>query len=224
MIGRPLIGVTTSRRHGWRMWSFNRLMLALAGARALRLSPGLNESVDRVDGIVVGGGDDIVPTLYGGEIDPVVRIDPQRDQLELRALEVADKRRLPVLGICRGAQMINVSRGGTLHHDIHAAYADLPRLRTVLPRKKVQIVAGSRLHGLLRRESCWVNALHSQSIDRLGEGLEVDSTDRWGMIQGIEAQGAPFLLGVQWHPEFLVFDSRQRSLFRALTEAAQGRG
>jgi len=220
MSARPVIGVTTSRQRGWRMWMFNRLMLWLAGASAVRLSPGLRETLDGLDGFVVGGGDDIVPTLYGGEIDPAVRIDPQRDQLELRILDWAEARNLPVLGICRGAQMINVSRGGTLHNDIHLAYAGMPRLRSVLPRKRIRIVGGSGLHRLLRLESCRVNALHGQAVDRLGAGLRIVATDRWGMVQGIEATDGRFLLGVQWHPEFLIFNPAQRRLFQALRSAA----
>jgi putative glutamine amidotransferase len=170
---------------------------------------------------VIGGGDDIHPARYGRTVEPAARVDPERDALELRILDEAQRLALPVLGICRGAQMINVHRGGTLHADIHAVYLEAPRMRTPLPSKAVTIVRASRLHAILGLESCRVNALHHQSVDRLGQELRAVAHDGFGIIQGIEAQGPPFLLGVQWHPELLVLDRHQQNLFRALVAAAR---
>ncbi|HYE01475.1 MAG TPA: gamma-glutamyl-gamma-aminobutyrate hydrolase family protein, partial [Alphaproteobacteria bacterium] len=164
--------------------------------------------------------------LYGGKINPDIRIDPERDALERRVLDWAERLRLPVLGICRGAQMINVHRGGSLHTDIYEVYEQAPKLRTVLPRKTVTIAEGSRLRALLGAGEVRVNALHHQSIDRPGRGLTPVAHDRYGIVQGIEggpAEHAGFLFGVQWHPEFLVADRRSLGLFRALAAAAAGR-
>jgi putative glutamine amidotransferase len=220
MSRRPLIGVTLSRRGSRWMWYFNALAVLRAGGWPRRVLPDRAQPLAELDALVVGGGDDIAPTLYGGELDPAIRLDPERDALELRALDFAMARGWPVLGICRGAQMLNVARGGTLHADIHAVYADAKRLRTALPRKTVTIKPNSRLHEILGRERARVNALHHQAVDLLGEGLEVVAQDRAKVVQAIEATDGTPLVGVQWHPEFLVHDRGQMRLYRHLTERA----
>lgn len=222
-MSRPRIAVTTSRGWGRWLWWWCWLAVTRAGGRAVRLKPGRAYELDRLDGLLIGGGDDISPTVYQGEVDPAVRVDPERDRLELEALEHAERRALPVLGICRGSQMINIFRGGSLHEDIYAAYGEAPKLRTVLPKKTVHVVAGSRLDGILECRNCRVNALHHQSVDRVGEGLAVVARDDHDMVQAIEGRGERFLMGVQWHPEFLVLDRGQQRLFRRLVEAARER-
>ncbi len=218
---RPLIGVTTSRRGGWRSYLMHRLALYRAGARSIRLVPGNPLPTEPLHGLVIGGGDDIGAEIYGGKVLPDVRIDPERDKLELGLLKAALPMGLPVLGICRGSQMINVSLGGSLHTDIYEVYVQAPKMRTVLPRKTVTVEPGSRLNGILRCNPCLVNALHHQSVDRLGQGLSIAARDESGIVQAIESPGAPFLLGVQWHPELLVWKKPQQRLFAALTEAAR---
>jgi putative glutamine amidotransferase len=215
---RPLIGVTTSRRGGWRSFLMHRLALARTGARAARLTAG-DPIPDKLDGLVIGGGDDIGAEIYGGQVMPDIRIDPERDKLELKLLDTALPAGIPILGICRGSQMINVALGGTLHTDIHAVYIEAPRMRTVLPRKTVHIEENSRLLRITGCNPCRVNALHHQSVDRVGSGLRVVARDEAGIVQAIEGTGPNFLLGVQWHPELLVFSSPQQRLFAALVAA-----
>jgi putative glutamine amidotransferase len=216
----PLIGVTTSRRGGWRSYLMHRWALARVGARSIRLIPGRPMPQESLHGLIIGGGDDIGAEIYGGTVLPDVRIDPERDQLELKLLRAALPAALPVLGICRGSQMINVALGGSLHTDIHEVYELAPRMRTVLPKKTVSIVRGSRLDRILRCNPCRVNALHHQSVDRLGRGLKVVAQDESGIVQAIESEGGPFLIGVQWHPELLVWKAPQQRLFSALAAAA----
>ena len=215
---RPLIGVSTSRRGGWRSFLMHRLALARTGARAARLTAG-DPIPDKLDGLVIGGGDDIGAEIYGGQVMPDIRIDPERDKLELKLLDTALPAGIPILGICRGSQMINVALGGTLHTDIHAVYIEAPRMRTVLPRKTVHIEENSRLLRITGCNPCRVNALHHQSVDRVGGGLRVVARDEAGIVQAIEGTGPNFLLGVQWHPELLVFSSPQQRLFAALAAA-----
>jgi putative glutamine amidotransferase len=218
---KPRIGVTSSRRGGWRSFTMNRLALWRASAKAVRFTPGDEVTLEGLSGLVVGGGDDIGAELYGGIPTPDVRIDPARDELELSLLEKALAVGMPILGICRGAQILNVHLGGTLHTDIHEVFEDAPKMRTVLPRKSVTLEEDSHLARLLRCNPCRVNALHHQSVDRLGEGLRVVGRDEAGVVQAVETQGDDFLIGVQWHPELLVFSRPQQRLYRALSVAAR---
>jgi putative glutamine amidotransferase len=225
---KPRIGVTTSRRGGWRSLLMNRLALWRVGAKGLGLRPGDAATLEGLSGLIIGGGDDIGAELYGGTPIPDVRIDPDRDKLELALLEKALAADMPVLGICRGAQILNVYLGGTLHSDIHEIYHEIyeaaPKMRTVLPRKVITLVEDSNLARILSCNPCRVNALHHQSIDTLGKGLRVVGHDEAGVIQAVETAGAGFIIGVQWHPELLVFSRPQQRLFRALAAAARDWG
>lgn len=217
---RPLIGVTASATHGRIMWWFNRFAVWRAGGRPVRITADDPLPAERVDGLLIGGGDDIAPTLYGGEVRPGIRIDPRRDSVELSMLEHVLPSQKPVLGICRGSQMLNVAMGGNLHADIYETYGDIPKLRTALPKKSVSIRPGTRLAEFLECQDCRVNALHHQSVNLLGDGLQIAAEDQHGIIQGIEIKDTSrFVFGVQWHPEFLVFDRGQQRLFRRLVAA-----
>jgi putative glutamine amidotransferase len=220
---RPLIGVTTSRRSGWRVFPFIALNLWLAGGRGVRWGAGRPADLTRVDGIVIGGGDDISPDLYGMEVLTTARLDPARDALEHGLARDALLRNLPVLGICRGAQMLNIAAGGSLHQNAWEVYPTSRPVTTVLPKREIRVEANARLALITGTDPMRVNALHSQSVDRLGEGFRVAATDSGGMVQAIERTQDPFALGVQWHPEYLLYARRQRALFRALVTAARAR-
>lgn len=218
---RARIGVTTSARSGWRIFPLVAFNIWLAGGRALRWGVGRHADLDAVDGVVIGGGDDISPDLYGGALVASVRLDPARDALERDVCEAAFARNMPVLGICRGSQMINVATGGDLHQDAFSVYETSRQYRTILPRRTVRITPGTRMAEIAGCETLRVNALHSQSVARLGTGLRVSARDEGGMVQAIESTRDPFALGVQWHPEHLFYRRAQRALFRALVRAAE---
>ncbi|RVV98170.1 gamma-glutamyl-gamma-aminobutyrate hydrolase family protein [Mesobaculum littorinae] len=221
MTERPLIGVTTSRQSGWRIFPLVALNLWLAGGRGVRWVAGRPSDIATVDGLIIGGGDDISPDLYGGEIITSARLDPDRDAMEQCLVEEAMARGKPVLGICRGAQMLNVALGGTLHEDAYGVYTASDRHWTILPRKEIEIVPDTRLGRLAGVRPMRVNALHSQAVKELGAGLRIAARDTGGMVQAVERVEEPFALGVQWHPEHLFYAYRQRALFRALVAAAR---
>lgn len=220
---RPRIGVTVSRRSGWRIFPLVAFNIWLAGGKALRWDTKRPADLDAVDGIVIGGGDDISPDLYGGTLGISARLDPDRDALECGLARQATGRNLPVLGICRGAQMISVARGGTLDQTAWQTFGMENMIRTVLPRRDIRIEPGTRLARIAGPEVMTVNALHTQAVRDTGEGIRVAARDMAGMIQAIESVSDPFLLGVQWHPEHLFYSRRQRAIFRALVAAAQAR-
>jgi gamma-glutamyl-gamma-aminobutyrate hydrolase PuuD len=176
-----------------------------------------------LDGLVLQGGSDVSPSTYGEQPLSAEWVgDRLRDVYEIELVHEFVEARKPVLGICRGAQMINVFLGGSLHTDIYAVYEHAPWQRTALPRKTVHVTPDSKLGSILECLSCRVNALHHQSIDQLGRELRVVARDDHDMIQAIEDPSDRFVIGVQWHPEFLIFDRGQRRLFRRLVEAARG--
>lgn len=219
-MSRPLIGITTSDYKSQLAWCFDWFAVWRHGGRPLRLSPS-RPLPAHLDGLIIGGGDDIQASLYGGELQLDVRLDPARDELELALLERFIPLNTPVLGICRGAQLINVHLGGTLDPDIYTTHEGLKRRRTVLPRKTVDIVGASQLYQLLGVTWCRVNSLHHQAVNEAGQGIAIVARDRDGLVQGIESREHDFLIGVQWHPEWLIFNRPQQRLIRALLEAAR---
>ncbi|MEQ9576143.1 MAG: type 1 glutamine amidotransferase [Rhodospirillales bacterium] len=222
MTARPRIGVTVSDRGATLTWLAHWLAVRRAGGRPVRLSAGGRTDTAGLDGVVIGGGYDMGAELYGGEVALDVRFDPDRDRMERRALDWALHAERPVLGVCRGAQMINIHLGGTLHQDVHAAYRELPRLRTPLARKRISLARDSRLARLMGGARVAVNSLHHQAVNRLGRGLRVSARDAHRVVQALEHPSEGFLMGVQWHPEFLVFRRRHQALYRGLVHAAGG--
>jgi putative glutamine amidotransferase len=218
---KPRIGVTVSRRTGWRVFPFMALNIWFAGGQALRWDSARAADMAMVDGLIVGGGDDISPMLYHGEVVAEARLDPDRDALERRLVLEALSAGKPVLGICRGAQMLNIAQGGNLHQRAYDHYADSRKYRTILPRKTITVQKDTALDAIAGASPMRVNALHSQAVDRLGTGLQVAARDEGGMVQAIERIKPPFAIGVQWHPEYLIYARRQRALFRALVAAAR---
>ncbi len=217
------VGVTTSVHGSTSMWVFYWLALRLAGLSPVRLTSANAHvhDLDTFNGFVIGGGDNIGAGICQGDLTLDVKIDPDRDLLELAILKAAEERRLPVLGVCRGAQIVNVHRGGSLHQDIHSAYENVPRMWTPLPSKQVTVETGTALHRIMRKTRFRANSLHRQSVDRLGKGLRVSAHDRYGIIQAVECEDLDgrFLLGVQWHPEFMIYRAAQRRIFKAFRDA-----
>lgn len=229
---RPLIGITTGARANVLAYTAISYGVWLAGGRPMRISPKHNLlKTPKLQGLVISGGADIDPTLYGQDNVASTGLDPYRDRLEQECVEMAYASKLPMLGICRGAQMINVARGGSLHQDVPSVFEGfLPTESTfgkIFVRRKVCLDRGGMLAGLMdNEESVWVNSLHHQAVHELGAGLRATAHDEeFGMIQAIEGRDlAHFVVGVQWHPEFMLYASAQRRIFAALVAASSSGG
>lgn len=185
----------------------------------VHLTPAVGYPGEDFVGFVLGGGNDIDPAVYGGDPSLSPSVDPLRDEFELTVLSLADRLQLPVLGICRGAQLINVHQGGTLHGDVSKMRVHTLNRATLLPRKQVSIVAGSRLARYVGDTTTRVNSLHHQAVQNTGRNLAVSARDRDQIVQGIESTNGPLRIGVQWHPEYLPQRADQRRLFRCFVVA-----
>jgi putative glutamine amidotransferase len=232
---RPLIGVTVGieRDARWRVWREPAALLpavyltaiARAGGRAVLLPPDdghAEETVAGLDGLVISGGNDIDPSMYGCKPHPkTASVQPERDHGELTVLRAALRRELPVVGICRGSQLINVAHGGSLHQHLpevigHDGHRPGPGR---FGHHSVHMLANSRLGDVLGEEAS-VASYHHQGIAIIGAGLKAVAWSGDGLIEAIESTDPGcFLVGVLWHPEH----DHDVRLFTALVEAAKRR-
>ena len=210
-----------------------RSALERSGARIRELTPSdlLPAALDDCDALLLTGGVDVDPALYGAaERHPTVEVDRERDEYEFSLTRLALERDMPLLAICRGAQVVNVVAGGTLIQDIASARAGaLEHQQSGAkdhPSHPVQIVAGTCLSHLFSDNAgsdrpLDVNSRHHQSVDRLAPGFIVSATAPDGIIEAFERPGSHFCLGVQWHPENFWQSGSFRELFDALVDAAR---
>ncbi|MEC7923819.1 MAG: gamma-glutamyl-gamma-aminobutyrate hydrolase family protein [Actinomycetota bacterium] len=233
MNNAPLIGITGKRKSGKDLRGSLKIMgdlpldvywddyaqgILAAGGIPVFLSLGVDPAlyVERLDGVLMSGGADIEPGRYGAELDPkTFNPEPIRDEFECSLLEAAYESSLPIAGVCRGLQMINVFSGGSLFQDVptHAVRDKPPSTETHTVRMAENSVL-EELYGTSRE----VNSLHHQSVDRIGEDLRVSATSEDGGVEGVEHESLP-VVAVQWHPEMLT--SRDSDpLFRWLVNQA----
>jgi putative glutamine amidotransferase len=207
--------------------------VTLAGAVPVIVPPmspqAIEPLLDGLWGLVVSGGPDVDPALYGGEPHPALGpTEHVVDVFELELLAAATRRGMPVLCICRGLQLLNVCRGGTLVQDIPTQVRGAVEHRQTEPgglaTHDVRVEAGSAVARLLGAGAgagdVRVNSFHHQAVDRLGDGLRAVGWAPDGVIEAIEDPSHPFLVGVQWHIESLVDDPHQRGLLVAFIDAA----
>lgn len=181
------------------------------------------EVLRRLDGLLIAGGPDIPPDSFGQEAHPETRpVHPRRWRSDRCYLGQALRREMPVLGICYGAQLLNVFLGGSLFQDLPSQRPSgaAHRTRNFEARHAVRVAPGTRLREILASDAVEVNSAHHQGIDRLGTGLRVNAQASDGLVEGIEADRGRFVIGVQWHPEELPDGLEQGRLFRALVKEA----
>jgi putative glutamine amidotransferase len=239
MSSRPLVGVTADFTESEKGRPYRRHELRAAYADAIAAAGGLpvllaqldppelaSELLDRLSALVLTGGDfDIPPAHYGEEPAPGLGpLKPERTTFERAALEAADRRGLPVLGICAGMQLMNVSRGGKLYQHLPAELGgplahEQPEDRRQ-PSHTVTVTPGTRLAAAIAPGDIRVNSSHHQGVRTLGRGLVASAQSPDGLVEALEDPAARFWLGVQWHPELLTGSlPAQRGLFAALVEA-----
>jgi len=185
---------------------------------------------DRLDGLLIPGGVDINPAEYGEAQRPECgNLDPARDRVELQLVRWAIDEGKPVLGLCRGLQIINVAQGGTMWQDLasqnpsfhkHDFFPTAGYAREHLAHD-VDIVPNTRLSQMLQSTRCPVNSMHHQGVKTLGRNLTVSARADDGLIEAVEGVGESFVVGVQWHPEvFEMADPHTRHFFAGFIRAA----
>ena len=243
---RPLIAVTTSEvrrgeavsqtpqgeppRHEMALGLKYLHALEAAGAIPLVVPPLttvlIEDLLDRVDGLCLSGGPDLDPESYHERRHELTGpIEPELDLFELALARAADARSMPILAICRGTQLLNVARGGSLHQHLPQVVGESINHRQPEPGPQpthtVAVMSTTRLGAILGREEADVNSFHHQAVARLGRGLIVTGRAPDSTVESIEATDRDFVLGVQWHAEALVNRPEQAALFRTFVDEAR---
>jgi putative glutamine amidotransferase len=226
---KPLIGISTYvERARWGVWDVDAALLprsyvdcVVAAGGVPVLLPSAGEEIaalSAVDGLVIAGGADVDPARYEQAPHEKTISRPERDAFEFALLRASVRRELPVLGVCRGMQVLNVALGGSLVQHLpetvgHGEHQPAP---ATYGHNRVTLAEGSRAASILGSEAkC--QCYHHQAVDRLGDGLTAVGWAADGTVEAVELPGAQFVLGVQWHPEQ---DGQDLRLFTALVEAA----
>ena len=240
----PLIGITSDTSVAGRgenreslYFLAQRYIKAVAGSGAVPVilpptasSGAIVALLARIDGLILSGGNfDIHPSYYGEIPIPALgAIKAERSAFELEITAVALKQDIPILGVCGGAQAINVVQGGSLYQDIGAqvpnAQEHQQSKKAIKRGHRITLQPHTRLQAIIGRTHTEVNTTHHQAVKTLGRGLVINAMASDGIIEGIESTGHTFVIGVQWHPEVLApRQVHQRSIFSALIASAAAR-
>ena len=236
---RPVIGVPLMRsrnEYSAPIYGMRRTYLRalhLAGAAPFTIPLEMDEDTyramyERLDGVFLAGGEDIDPSHYGQSRHELLgQTDAERDRVEILFARWAVDEGKPILGVCRGHQVLSVALGGAMYQDVQTMlpgsdrhdYRDSTQFSRDLLSQKVVLDPASFLAQIVEAQ-VEVNSLHHQAIDRLGRGLKVVGTTPDGVIEAVELDNHPFAMGVQWHPEELVADANMLGLFQAFVRAS----
>ena len=227
---KPLIAITTDIKDGHFVIEekYTHAVIRAGGIPMLIPSVTRNkeliaETMDAVDGLLLPGSRDMDPKFYNEKPHPKLRpMSIERTETEFRVLEQAIENKKPVLGICGGMQLLNVYYGGSLYQDI---YEYVPE---ALPHEKgsiheIEVIESTVLYEITGRKSFPVKSYHHQSINKIGVGLSVNAVTSDGIAEGIESREAPFILGVQWHPELEDTEISKSIFGKFIKESVRGR-
>ncbi|OOM82087.1 putative glutamine amidotransferasec [Clostridium puniceum] len=233
---KPIIGITMFQdieiEKSFSLVS-NNYLNAIENAGGVPLFIPISENIedvksylDMIDGIIFSGGEGVDPIKFSeNPSKSVSNINPSRDNFELALFHEAYNRNMPILGICRGAQLINVALGGSLYQDI---FSEIPNCHGHMPSEMqvydlfhiIDIEENSKLFDIFKAMELEVNSFHHQAIKDIGKDLKVTATARDGVIEGIESLSRKFLIGLQWHPEDLILKHKEfLKLFKALIDS-----
>ncbi|KAM3108674.1 gamma-glutamyl-gamma-aminobutyrate hydrolase family protein [Phormidesmis sp. 146-33] len=226
----PIIGITThSRNEAGELCLPGTYVDAvqLAGGSPILLPPNQPDQILNIlDGLIFTGGGDINPALYGGEAHPTIyAVDPDRDEFELALAKVALTTQIPILGICRGMQVLNVATGGDLVPHVPDVYGDAIAHRLDHPRRPtqhdVQVFSDSRLAQILETKALTIVTWHHQAVRTFSADWRLAAQASDGLVEALEHQYHPWAIGLQWHPEMSAQDPAHLKLFQALVKAAR---
>jgi putative glutamine amidotransferase len=229
---KPLVGITTytppsDEKRQYSIPGEYVDAVRAAGIEVLLLAEGDAEACLRpLDGLVLSGGGDLDPETYGGEVhEKTYMVDRERDRFELELAQLVLDKGMPLLGICRGLQILNTALGGSLVPHVPERYGEVIAHRAP-PREPIAhdvevLATPSRLAAAIGSGSAKILSWHHQAVDRLGQGLTVTARAADGLIEALEPDGDGWVVAVQWHPELnAATDSKQAALFEAFRNAA----
>lgn len=227
---KPVIGITSYEQEAsWGHWTLPAALIPVSYVRSVELADGrpfvippvadaVDETLDALDGLVLSGGADVDPAQYAEDLHPMTTgLHPQRDEAELMLLEAALAREMPVLAICRGMQVLNVFRGGSLHQHLPelVAHDGHREARGTFSEHDVRVATGSRTAAIIGHEARVLSS-HHQALERIGDGLDAVAWAEDGTVEAVE-DPRQFAIGVLWHPE----EGEDKRLFEALVDQAR---
>lgn len=186
----------------------------------------IKEQLSHIDALILSGGQDVNPLLYGEEPHcKLGNILPKRDTYDIKLIKLALEMGKPILGICRGEQILNVSQGGTLYQDLslmegsHIKHNQ--RHLSNIPTHSVEIIKGTKLHKILGKTTILTNSFHHMAVNKVAPGYVVSARSKDGVVEAIEKEGEDFVIGLQWHPEMMAKENEiMKKIFTALIEEA----
>lgn len=194
---------------GEKITNYEKYLKRIPDSKVIVLLEQNVDELEHCDGLVLTGGVDVAPELYGNWADETVHVNSERDGSEFKLIDMALKRGIPILGICRGLQILNVYFGGTLIIDLEKFHG---RNHTAISDEEdrlhqIKLAEGSGLMNFIKQQDGTVNSSHHQAADRIGNGLKVVARADDGTVEAIESNDSHGIVAVQWHPERISFEN-----------------